>query len=195
MPKCYTIYLILLPDCYCIYLSEKGEAPKLQISGRHEDILADQFCTDLLFQEKDTEKVFYGLDDIEGESDIIIVKWTSFQWRKLAFVIVCVPDGAPAQVSTKDLPPEDKDIKYLYLWNCKEYLKKVASRIILAIDGDLPFQSLAEELACHLGKERCWRVKWPKSYEINHFKDANEVLMYLRPQVLKEVIENAELYP
>lgn len=31
---------ILLPDCYCIYLSEKEEACKLQISGRHEEILA-----------------------------------------------------------------------------------------------------------------------------------------------------------
>ncbi|KAJ0016467.1 hypothetical protein Pint_11352 [Pistacia integerrima] len=66
------------------------------------------------------------------------------------------------------------DTKYQYLWNCKEYLKK-ASRIILATDGDLPGQALAEELARRLGKERCWRVKWPKSYEVNHFKDANKV--------------------
>ncbi|KAJ0082494.1 hypothetical protein Patl1_11519 [Pistacia atlantica] len=65
------------------------------------------------------------------------------------------------------------DTKYKYLWNCKEYLKK-ASRIILATDGDLPGQALAEELARCLGKERCWLVKWPKSYEVNHFKDANE---------------------
>lgn len=33
----------------------------------------DLLCGLLLFQEKDTEKVFYGLDDIEGERDIIIV--------------------------------------------------------------------------------------------------------------------------
>ncbi|KAJ0082243.1 hypothetical protein Patl1_11544 [Pistacia atlantica] len=149
------------------------------------------------WQEKDTEKVFYGFDDIEGESDIIIVEgeMDKLSMEEAGFRnCVSVPDGAPAQVSTKDLPPEDKDTKYQYLWNCKEYLKK-ASRIILATDGDRPGQALAEELARRLGKERCWRVKWPKSYELNHFKDANEVLMYLGPQVLKEVIENAELYP
>lgn len=27
----------------------------------------------LLFQEGDTEKIFYGIDDVEGQSDIIIV--------------------------------------------------------------------------------------------------------------------------
>ncbi|KAJ0018132.1 hypothetical protein Pint_11342 [Pistacia integerrima] len=126
------------------------------------------------------KRLFYGLDDIEGESDIIIVEGEmdklSMEEVK-AFVIVSV-HGAPAQVSTKDLPPKDK-----------------ASRIILATDGDLPGQALAEELACRLGKERCWRVKWPKSYKVNHFKVANEVLMYLGPQGLKEVIENAKLYP
>ncbi|KAJ0081566.1 hypothetical protein Patl1_11525 [Pistacia atlantica] len=120
----------------------------------------DQFCTDLLFQDKDTDKVFYGLDDIEGESEIIIVEgeMDKLSMEEVAFVIVSVPNGAPAQVSTKDLPPEDK-----------------ASCIILATDGDLPGQALAEELARRLGKERCWRVKWPKSYEVNHFKDTNEV--------------------
>ncbi|KAJ0018428.1 hypothetical protein Pint_11339 [Pistacia integerrima] len=157
----------------------------------------DQFCTYLLFQEKDAEKVFYGLDDIEGESDIIIVEgeMDKLSMEEAGFRnCVSVPDGAPAQVSTKDLPPEDKDTKYQYLWNCKQYLKEV-SRIILATDGDAPGQALAEELARRLGRERCWRVKWPKKDEVNHFKDANEVLMYLGPQVLKEVIENAELYP
>ncbi|XP_044496991.1 twinkle homolog protein, chloroplastic/mitochondrial isoform X2 [Mangifera indica] len=149
------------------------------------------------WQEKDTEKVFYGLDDIDGERDIIIVEGEidKLSMEEAGFRnCVSVPDGAPASVSTKDLPPEDKDIKYKYLWNCREYLNK-ASRIILATDGDPPGQALAEELARRLGKERCWRVKWPKKDEVNYFKDANEVLMYLGPLVLKEVVENAELYP
>ncbi|XP_065859625.1 primase homolog protein-like isoform X2 [Euphorbia lathyris] len=65
------------------------------------------------------------------------------------------------------------DTKYGYLWNCKEYLKK-AFHVILVTDGDLPGQALVEELACCIGRERCWRVRWPKKSKDEHFKDANE---------------------
>ncbi|KAK4755942.1 hypothetical protein SAY87_009699 [Trapa incisa] len=149
------------------------------------------------WQEADTERIFYGLDDIEGQSDIIIVEG---EMDKLAMEeagfrnCVSVPDGAPAKVSSKDVPPEDQDLKYQFLWNCKDYLKQ-ASRIILATDGDGPGQALAEELARRLGRERCWRVKWPKKNADSHFKDANEVLIYMGPGVLRDVVENAELYP
>ncbi|KAM7262519.1 hypothetical protein ACFE04_000202 [Oxalis oulophora] len=100
-------------------------------------------------KEKDTDKIFYGLDDIEGENEIIIVS---------------VPDGAPASVNPKDLPPHTQ-----------------ASRIILAIDGDAAGQALAEELARRLGKERCWRVKWPKKNDDEHCKDANEKFVQPTP--------------
>ncbi|XP_052487706.1 twinkle homolog protein, chloroplastic/mitochondrial isoform X2 [Gossypium raimondii] len=149
------------------------------------------------WQEKDTEKILYGLDDIADASDIIIVEG---EMDKLAMEeagfrnCVSVPDGAPPSVSEKEVPAEEQDTKYQYLWNCKEYFKK-AARIILATDGDLPGQALAEELARRLGRERCWRVKWPKKNDVGHFKDANEVLMYLGPSVLKDIIDNAELYP
>lgn len=149
------------------------------------------------WQEKDTKKVFYGLDDIKGADEIIIVEG---EMDKLAMEeagfrnCVSVPDGAPPSVSPKELPPNQEDTKYQYLWNCKEYLDKV-SRIILATDGDPPGQALAEELARRLGRERCWRVKWPKKNTDEHFKDANEVLMFSGPLALRDIIENAELYP
>lgn len=149
------------------------------------------------WQEKDTEKILYGLDDIKNASDIIIVEGEidKLSMEEAGFRnCVSVPDGAPPSVSEKELPSEEKDTKYQYLWNCKEYLEK-ASRIILATDGDPPGQALAEELARRLGRERCWRVRWPKKNEVGYFKDANEVLMYMGPDMLKEVIENAELYP
>ncbi|KAE9599195.1 putative DNA helicase [Lupinus albus] len=151
----------------------------------------------VFWQEENTKKIFYGLDDIEGESDIIIVEG---EMDKLAMEeagfrnCVSVPDGAPPKVSPEELPPQEKDTKYQYLWNCKDQLKQ-ASRIILATDGDQPGQALAEELARRLGKERCWRVRWPRKRGDVNCKDANEVLMYLGPRALKEVIENAELYP
>ncbi|XP_015577268.2 twinkle homolog protein, chloroplastic/mitochondrial [Ricinus communis] len=149
------------------------------------------------WQESDTDKIFYGLDDIKETDDIIIVEG---EMDKLAMEeagfrnCVSVPDGAPGQVSQKELPSKEQDTKYQYLWNCKEYLDK-ASRIILATDGDPPGQALAEEIARRIGRERCWRIRWPKKSKDTHFKDANEVLMYLGPTALREVIDNAELYP
>ncbi|XP_022845855.1 twinkle homolog protein, chloroplastic/mitochondrial isoform X3 [Olea europaea var. sylvestris] len=161
------------------------------VSCKYRDI------TKKFWQEANTQKIFYGLDDIEGASDIIIVEG---EMDKLAMEeagfknCVSVPDGAPPKVSNKELPSTEDDTKYQYLWNCKEYIEK-ASRIILATDGDLPGLALAEELARRLGRERCWRVKWPKKNNAESFKDANEVLMYMGPAALREVIENAELYP
>ncbi|WOL15880.1 hypothetical protein Cni_G24661 [Canna indica] len=148
------------------------------------------------WQETGTERIFYGLDDIKQASDIIIVEG---EMDKLSMEeagyrnCVSVPDGAPAQVS-KEIPIEEKDTKFQYLWNCKEYLEK-ASRIILATDADRPGQALAEELARRLGRERCWRVNWPKKNATEACKDANEVLMYFGPDALRKVVENAELYP
>ncbi|XP_021759280.1 twinkle homolog protein, chloroplastic/mitochondrial-like [Chenopodium quinoa] len=153
--------------------------------------------TKKFWQEADTEKIFYGLDDIKNASDIIIVEG---EIDKLAMEeaglhnCVSVPDGAPPKVSDKGVPSPDKDTKYQYLWNCKEYFEK-ASRIILATDGDPPGQALSEELARRFGRERCWRVKWPKKNDFDYYKDANEVLMYLGPEKLKETINNAEIYP
>uniref|UniRef100_A0ACD6A773 Uncharacterized protein n=1 Tax=Avena sativa TaxID=4498 RepID=A0ACD6A773_AVESA len=146
-------------------------------------------------QERNTEKILYGLDDIKQAHDVIIVEG---EIDKLSMEeagyrnCVSVPDGAPPQVSDK-LPDKDHDKKYQYLWNCKEYLDS-ASRIILATDADPPGHALAEELARRLGNERCWRVTWPKKNETEFCKDANEVLMFLGPQALKEVIEGAKLY-
>ncbi|KAK3131064.1 hypothetical protein QOZ80_6BG0501540 [Eleusine coracana subsp. coracana] len=147
-------------------------------------------------QEANTEKILYGLDDIKRARDVIIVEGEidKLSMEEAGFRnCVSVPDGAPPRVSNK-LPDKEQDKKYQYLWNCKEYLDS-ASRIILATDADAPGHALAEELARRLGKERCWRVVWPKKNETDICKDANEVLMFLGPQALRKVIEDAELYP
>lgn len=36
-----------------------------------------------------------------------------------------------------------------------------AARVVIATDNDAPGQALAEELSRRLGRERCWRVRWP----------------------------------
>ncbi|WCJ24367.1 nucleic acid binding nucleic acid binding [Euphorbia peplus] len=148
------------------------------------------------WQDKGTAKQLYGLDDIKEASEIIIVEGEidKLSVEEAGFRnCASVPNGAPLCVSTKELPALHKDKAYQYLWNSKEYLDKI-SRIVLATDGDVPGQALAEELARRLGKERCWVVRWPKKDESSYFKDANEVLRYLGANALKQVIETAELY-
>lgn len=149
------------------------------------------------WQEKNTERILYGLDDIKRASEIIIVEGEidKLSLEEAGFLnCVSVPDGAPAKVSPKELPHEEEDKKYEYLWNCKSYLEK-ATRIILATDSDPPGQALTEELARRLGKERCWKVTWPKRNDKEMCKDANEVLMHLGPEALKQAIKNADFYP
>lgn len=151
------------------------------------------------WQETHGEKIPYGLDDIKEAREIIIVEGEidKLSMEEVGYKnCISVPDGAPSKVSTKALPPVEQDKKYGYLWSSKEYFEQ-ATRIILATDADKPGQALAEELARRLGRERCWRVTWPRKNETENelCKDANEVLMNLGKEALKKMIEDAELYP
>ncbi|CAN4081993.1 unnamed protein product [Withania somnifera] len=148
------------------------------------------------WQEKGKDTVLYGLDDVREADEIIIVEGEidKLSVEEAGFRnCVSVPIGAPQRIASKELLPLEEDTRFSYLWSCKECLEK-ASRIVLATDGDLPGQALAEELARRLGKERCWQVRWPKMNEFSCYKDANEVLVNLGPEALKEAIECAVPY-
>jgi twinkle protein len=105
--------------------------------------------------------------------------------------VVSVPDGAPDKVKPGD--PDPDDAKFSFLATCAEYLDPL-NRIILAVDADGRGRALEEELARRLGKERCWRVRWPDSGDVL-CKDANETLLTHGAEVLRECIEAAEPYP
>ncbi|KAL4858725.1 Twinkle [Chlorella vulgaris] len=115
------------------------------------------------WQVKGAEKVLFGLDDVVGCQEIVIVEG---EIDKLAFEeagitnVVSVPDGAPARVKEGEVPPADQDTKFSYLWNCRAWLDQ-ATKVVIATDNDAPGDALAEELARRLGKERCWRLRWP----------------------------------
>jgi hypothetical protein len=117
--------------------------------------------------------------------------------------VVSVPDGAPRDVKEGALPDPEEDVKFSYLWASRGVLD-MAVRIIIATDSDGPGQALSEELARRLGRERCWRVKWPTAEEGSadeppvkapSLKDANEVLMAKGPDALKKAVQGAEPYP
>ena len=127
------------------------------------------------WQSKGAEKMLYGLNDVLGQNEIIIVEG---EMDKLALEeagitnVVSVPDGAPARVKEGELPSAEEDTKYSYLWNSRAWLDQ-AVRIVIATDNDAPGDALAEELARRLGRERCWRVRWPLTKKDHEFVSAS----------------------
>ena len=125
---------------------------------------------------KDAERVMYGLDDILGKKDVIIVEG---EMDKLAFYeagfknCVSVPNGA-------------SNLKMEYLKDFPENLDKV----YLAVDNDEPGKKLEEELSRRIGRDICYRVFYPDGC-----KDINDVLTQHNKDVVKDCIERAQSYP
>ena len=146
-------------------------------------------------QVKDAEKILYGLDDVPTDNGRLII--VEGEPDKLACEVaglrscVSVPDGAPAKLRDQ---PSDDDSKFEYLKNCADELLAFTGEFVLAVDNDGPGKILEEELARRLGKERCWRVRWPDAND-TACKDANECLLVHGPEILRECIEHAEPYP
>ena len=138
-------------------------------------------------QETGAEKIFYGLDDIDGKGHTLII--TEGEIDKLSFdeirynFSVSVPDGAPAP-GTKNFRT-----KFEYLENCKSEIAHITD-FILAVDNDPAGQTLEYELARRLGFEKCLRVTYPEDC-----KDANEVLVKHGEEGLKRLIGLAKPFP
>lgn len=146
-------------------------------------------------QEKDAEKIYYGLDDVPPDAtEIIIVEG---EMDKLSYNeagiwnVVSVPDGAPKQVQEEAFKSET-DVKFEYVWNCESHF--LGKTIVSSTDADGPGQALAEELARRYGKHRCKRVQYPIAGDVTA-KDANEVLVEHGPEVLAEIYRDAKPYP
>jgi twinkle protein len=167
-------------ECVCFPYFRNGELINIKFRA-----LASKAFT----QVKGAEPILYGLDDIAEADSAIIVEG---ECDKLALEtagirnVASVPNGA--QVS------QDEDsVSLACLTNSAERLANL-KRIILAVDADEKGRSLEEELARRLGKERCWRVRWPDAGDVQ-CKDANETLLAHGADVLRECIDTAEPYP
>lgn len=79
-------------------------------------------------------------------------------------------------------------------------------RELVVFIGHCTMQALAEELARRLGRDRCWRVRWPSEPSSTADaddpgaasvarKDANEVLLKDGPEALQALIQDADPYP
>jgi len=174
-----------MADCIAFPYFRNGEV----VNIKFRTLDGKDYC-----QVKGAEKILYGLDDIvdsktayivEGEPDKLAMEEAGY------LNVLSVPDGAPAVVKKGD--PDPRDAKFSFLANCAEQLDRL-ERIVLAGDMDAAGLALEEELARRLGRERCWRVRWPAGND-DPCKDANEVLKRHGAQVLRECVEAAEPYP
>ena len=134
---------------------------------------------------------WWGAEDVIAGDDLLCVEG---ECDRLALMeagfnsVVSVPNGAPKQVSTRNLSPEE-DRKFAYVWRGKN-LYDQAKRIILACDNDEPGQALMEELSRRIGRARVWRVDFPEG-----IKDANEALIKLGAKGLQDIIASAYPWP
>jgi twinkle protein len=130
---------------------------------------------------KDAELVFYNIDAIENENEVIIVEGENdllATYESHIYNVVSVPNGAGVG-----------NLKLEYLDNCWEAFEG-KTKIILAVDNDEPGKALREELGRRLGKERCYWVDYPEGC-----KDLNEVLIKHSGSVIAHTIENAREWP
>jgi twinkle protein len=161
---------------------------------------------------KDAELILFNLNTIgekkyciitEGEIDCMSVYEAGFGVEPVAdddgvlqneeyskWCQLSVPNGASKGNQKLD-----------YLDNCAEWLVAIEV-FVIATDGDAAGEELKQELIRRLGVERCKVISYPieecVALENNlrrRCKDMNEVLKYLGPDVVKNVINNAESIP
>lgn len=155
----------------CFNYLRNGELVNIKFRGKDKDFKLN----------KDSELIFYNLDAIKGEKEAVIVEGELdclAMYEAGIYNVVSVPNGASKGTQ-----------KLEYLDNCWQDFEG-KERIYLMTDNDEAGQSLREELARRLGKERCFRVEYPEGC-----KDANDVLLKFGKDQLREVKETAIQWP
>ena len=131
---------------------------------------------------------FFGLRHLNKGDDLIIVEGEMdvLALAEVGIKAISVPNGAPEKIS--DGPAEDNG-KLKFLWEAREYID-AAKKIVIATDSDDKGQVLAEEIARRVGKGKCWKVVFPEDV-----KDANEALLKIGKDRLREIVFGAEPWP
>jgi twinkle protein len=130
---------------------------------------------------KDAELIFYNLDGIKGEKEVIIVEGEIDCLTLIEcgiYNVISVPNGAGAG-----------NLKLEYLDNCYSAFEGM-QKIILATDSDAPGRSLRDELARRLEIDRCYQVEYPEGC-----KDLNDVLVKYDQEEVKRVVASAKQWP
>lgn len=132
---------------------------------------------------KNAEQIFYNLDAIENENEIVIVEGEidAMSCHEAGIRnVISVPNGTP---------PANSQLNLEYLNNCwKSFEGK--TKIVIAADNDTPGKALRDELARRLGYDRCYMIDYPKDC-----KDANDILIHHGKQGLLHIISEARKWP
>jgi twinkle protein len=197
------------PDVWIPQLEEKHNAIAFPFFRRGECINIKYRGPNKNFRlEAGAEKIFYGLDDLvrevtggifEARDSAIIVEgeMDKLALEMIGYInVISTPNGAPPEnaknldryfdfieASNYKLNPEDK-----------EGLLDKINTFYIAVDSDGPGRKLEDELIRRLGPDRCVRVRWPK-HDGKQLKDANDVLMYVGPDALREAVRSAKPVP
>lgn len=140
-------------------------------------------------QEKNPEPVLFNADSIQPDADLFFCEG---EIDVLSFIeagymnAVSLANGAPKEV-------EKSEKRYEPLATHAEELEKVR-RIFIATDTDGPGESLANELARRLGRDRCFRVRFDVTDGVC-LKDGNEVLQQFGKEGLSECVDSAAPWP
>lgn len=134
---------------------------------------------------------FYNHDSINEKDPIILCEGEidCLSFLEAGFKsAVSIPNGATVKNTHGAIDP-DQDTGFDFLWECEKKFAD-ASKIVIAMDTDAPGQSMAEELARRIGKEKCYKVDWP-----DDCKDANDCLIKYGQQGLVDMIDHADPWP
>lgn len=143
------------------------------------------------FTQTGSANTLWGLDDVLEDGPLVITEGEAdcLALRQANVLAVSVPNGAPATTAKRTTPDPVSDRKFYYMWDAKDAIDR-ASKVIIAVDADVPGNALGEEIARRVGRARCWKALWPDGC-----KDANDVLIRHGADVLKECIDNAKPWP
>tara|TARA_B100001057_G_C22836287_1_gene945324 strand:+ start:689 stop:2515 length:1827 start_codon:yes stop_codon:yes gene_type:complete len=134
---------------------------------------------------------FYNIDNLDKEEEIIICEgeMDCLSFMEIGFNnSISIPHGAVMKVVDGKIDPRE-DSKFKFIWNSKEKLD-TCKKVIIAMDNDQAGQAMEEEIARRIGKDKCFKIIYPKDC-----KDANEVLTKHGKEELKKVINDAIPYP
>jgi len=153
-----------------------GELINVKSRGKNKDFIF----------EKDCELIMYGLDDIIGQKEVVLVEGEpdklSF-WEAGIKNCASVPNGF-----TLPRPDGTSSINLNYL---DDYvgLFDVVDKIYLAFDNDTAGIEGQKEFIRRLGAERCYIV------DFKDCKDANDYLLKYGKEELNKVVSEAKIVP
>jgi twinkle protein len=155
------------------YFNTEGELENIKYRNKQKNFRQSQGAKQILYNYKTIAKentvVF-----VEGEMDVLSVAETGYKATSLA-------NGAG-----KVAKFNPKDSRFKALENCP----LLARKIIIFTDNDVAGKALHKELLHRFGKDICWFVRVPENC-----KDANDVLVKLGKDKLKQILDEAEPYP